>query len=226
MRALLALVPVTLFALASCGSGNPNPSAAGDPGDATTSNAPVLSCHPTCGTATDCGVPGDPLYDPSHFACQGGKCQWLGCRAASECATEAHGGTFLCQSEGGGAPPACIPSCQAASDCVPPGNTSTLQDVHHFACNGGVCVWLGCASTGECSAALHTTKVACDRSGGGPTPACEPTCATAADCAQQGGGLLGDKNHYACRAGRCQWLGCKSSTECTQALASSRYVCD
>jgi hypothetical protein len=225
MRALLALVPVTVFALASCGSGNPTPSATGDP-DSTMGNGPPLSCHPTCSAASDCGAPGDPLYDPSHFACQAGLCEWLGCRSASECTSEAHGGTFLCQSAGGGAAAACVPACQAAADCVPPGNTTVLQDVHHFACNGGVCVWLGCASTAECATALNTTKVACDLSGGGPTPACEPTCTSSADCVMQGGGLLSDKNHYACQAGRCQWLGCKSTAECTEALASSRYVCD
>ncbi len=226
MRALLALVPTTLFALASCGSGSSNTSAAGNPGDSTTSSGPLLSCHPTCATASDCGTPGDPLYDPSHFACQAGLCEWLGCRAASECSAEAQGGTFLCQSEGGGAPASCVPACQKAADCVPPGNTSVLDDVNHFACNAGLCVWLGCASTAECSAALHTAKVSCDHTPSDPAPTCVPTCSTPADCVMQGEGLLDDQNHYACQAHRCVWLGCKSSAECTQALASSRYVCE
>ena len=42
----------------------------------------------------------------------------------------------------------------------------------------------------------------------------------------QGGGTLGDVSHFACRANRCEWLGCKSTTECTTALASSKYVCE
>jgi hypothetical protein len=227
MRALVGLVPVIVFALSSCGQTGASPGAGApdDSGVVTASNGVAATCHPTCSTAADCGTPGDPLYDPSHFACQAGICQWLGCRSPSECSAEAHGGNFLCKAASGAAP-TCVPACQRPADCVPPGNTSALDDVNHFACTAGACVWTGCASTAECAAATHTSKVSCERPAGATAPTCVPTCATANDCVMQSGGALGDASHYACQAHRCQWLGCKSTTECTKALASSRYVCE
>ncbi len=225
MRALMGLVPVTVYALASCGTAGsvPNPD---DSGDTLDSNAQVATCHPTCSTAADCGAPGDPLYDPSHFACKAGLCQWLGCRSASECSSEAHGGNFLCQTAAAGQPPGCVPACQRPADCVPPGTPAGLEDASHFSCISGACFWTGCRSTAECVTATQTNKVSCERPSGAPANTCVPTCNTAADCVMQGSGTLGNINHYACRSNRCQWLGCKSTTECTQALASSRYVCE
>ncbi len=225
MRAVLAMVPVTLFAMASCGTGDSRPSsAAGTGGDTVESGAHTPACLPTCATVADCGTPGDPLYDPSHFACRSGLCQWLGCKAASECSAEAHGGSFLCQAPPGG-PPACVPACQRPADCVPPGNTAVIDNASHFVCNAGACVWLGCQSTAECVATVNTTKVSCEQPPGAPGRTCVPTCTTASDCGSPQGGPLGDSSHYACVAQRCQWLGCKSSAECTQALQSSHYVC-
>lgn len=234
MKALIALVLVTIFALASCGSRETKTSAAAVDGGVVslTSNAVTASCRPTCTSTADCGAPGDPLYDPSHFACHAGVCQWLGCRAASECSAEAHGGNFVCQRAPGAPAPSCVPACQRASDCVPPGKISALADASHFACTAGACVWLGCTSTADCTAALHTAKVACEKPPAGPgagaalAPSCVPTCTTTSDCAVPAQGALGDPSHYACQAGRCQWLGCKSTAECVQALQSSKYVCE
>jgi hypothetical protein len=223
MRSLLALLPV--FAMASCDTGDAKTSSApGAGGNTVASSVRTATCVETCSAAADCGTPGDPLYDPSHFACQSGRCQWLGCKAASECSAEAHGGNFLCQATAGG-PPSCVPACQKPADCVPPGNTTTLDDANHFACTAGACVWLGCQSTTECVAATSTTKVACQQPAGSPTRTCVPTCATANDCGSPNGGVLGNSGHYACVAQQCQWLGCKSSAECVQALQSSNYVC-
>jgi hypothetical protein len=222
MRGLLGLVPVTVFALASCGTAG----STSDPANTTASSGRVATCHPTCATASDCGVAGDALYDSSHFSCQKGECQWLGCKSAAECTTYAHGGTFVCRSTGG-APPSCDLACRTAADCVPPGTSSAgLEDASHFACTDGACVWLGCRSTAECTTATRSRQAACDQPTGAPVPTCVPTCTTAADCATTGTGILGDASHYACKANRCVWLGCKSTTECTTALASSKYVCD
>jgi len=225
MRAVLALLPFTVFALASCDT--KTSSAPGDLGNMTTSNGPPPTCQPTCSAAADCGTPGDPLYDPSHFACQAGRCQWLGCKAASECSSEAHGGTFLCKMATGATVPSCIPSCQSPADCVPPGNTNVLDNAGHFACNSGVCQWLGCASTAECSTALKTSKISCETPTGAPARTCVPTCTTTSDCAgTNGGGALDDASHYTCSAGRCQWHGCKSTAECKQVSGSSNFICE
>jgi hypothetical protein len=226
MRSLVALVPVVVFALASCGTGAAAPS---DPENATASNGPVATCRATCSTAGDCGAPGDPLYDSSHFACQKGRCQWLGCRSASECSASQHGGNFVCQATPGG-PPSCAAACQTASDCAPTGAQGAqgpaIEDASHFSCTAGACVWNGCRSTAECVAATHSNKVSCEQPSGAPAPTCVPTCTAATDCVIPGSGTLGDVHHYACKAGRCQWLGCRSTLECTTALSSSRYVCE
>jgi hypothetical protein len=228
MKALFARVLVMVVAQASCASHETKTSAAAiDAGVVSiTSGGASATCRPTCTTATDCGLPGDPLYDPSHFACQAGLCQWLGCKAASECSAEAHGGNFLCQKAAGAPAPSCVPACQRPADCVPRGNTNPLSDERHFACTAGACVWRGCASAADCSAALHTAKVACEALPGAPAPTCVPTCTVPSDCVMAGRGALGDASHFACQAGTCQWLGCKSTAECVQALQSSKYVCE
>jgi hypothetical protein len=120
-------------------------------------------------------------------------------------------------------PPSCTPTCTKAADCADQG--STLGDASHYACNAGRCQWLGCTSTAECTSALKSDKVICEKPPGAPVADCVPTCATAADCAGQGSPLV-DASHYACNAGRCQWLGCKSTAECTSALKSDRVVCE
>jgi hypothetical protein len=202
-----------------------SPPMGGGGGD-TTASGHVATCVAVCTTAADCGTPGDALYDPSHFTCTGGQCEWQGCTSASACSSDAMGGSFVCQAAEGATVPECIPACHTPADCVPSGNTIVLDNAAHYACTSGMCVWLGCASTAECSAALQTTKVSCEQPAGAPAKTCVPTCTTANDCAMQSGGPLYNASHYACTAGRCQWLGCKSTAECSATLQSSRYVCE
>lgn len=231
MKALLALVPVTIFALASCGSGatttSPAPGESGGNKTMSSGTTPA-TCRPTCATPADCATPGEPLSDAAHYACNAGLCDWLGCKAASECSAAAGGGTFVCRTLPGATVADCIPACQTAADCVPPGATSVLDDAHHFACTGGVCTWRGCASTAECMAALHTSRVSCETPPGAPAPTCVPTCATASNCVATGAAVpaLSDPSHYTCTASRCAWLGCKSTAECAQALQTNKVVCE
>jgi len=228
MRSVLALVPVALFAAASCGVAEMTTSPPGDNNgtDLGPSYGHVPSCTPSCSKQADCGTPGDPLYDPSHFACKAGACVWQGCKSANECKTAAHGGNFVCTASEGTPVPSCIPACHKPADCVAPGNTDAMGDASHFACNAGACVWIGCKSNSECASSLHTNKVACQQTAGSSTKTCVPTCAKASDCATSQGGLLTDASHFTCNGGVCQWLGCKSTTECAQTLQSSRYVCE
>jgi hypothetical protein len=226
MKALLALVPITVFAAASCATGKTSPDPGVNGGDPSPSSGRVATCTATCGSAADCGTPGDPLYDSSHFACTAGQCIWQGCRSAAECSAEAHGGNFVCQATASSPVPSCNPACQKAADCVPPGDTNVLDDASHYACTQGSCEWLGCKSTAECSSALHTNKVSCEQPAGAPGNTCVPTCTSAGDCGSSQAGPLNDASHYTCKANRCQWLGCKSTAECAQVLQSSRYVCE
>ncbi len=52
---------------------------------------------------------------------------------------------------------------------------------------------------------------------------CSLVCQTAQDCGVSGG--LQDASHFQCSGGRCQWLGCKSTTECTDAYQRANFIC-
>ena len=223
MKAWFCLVPFTLFALAHCGSEDPAPGAGGKDTTTQAGSGPPRSCRPTCTTAADCGTPGQPLQDSSHFACEAGRCEWLGCLSASECSSILQTPDVTCAAAPGDPVPVCVDTCQTAADCAVSG--STLSDAAHFACTGGKCQWTGCKSTTECQAALGSNRYACEKPAGANTPMCVPTCQTAADCAIPGS-PLNDQSHYACKANRCEWLGCKSTAECKSALSVSKVVCE
>ena len=109
---------------------------------------------------------------------------------------------------------------------MPPGASGpALEDASHFTCNAGACVWnRDCRSTAECAAATHTNQVACEEAEGEPVRDLRPDLHQGDRTRCSGSGKLGDVHHYACQAGRCRWLGCKSTLECTTALSSSKYV--
>jgi hypothetical protein len=108
---------------------------------------------------------------------------------------------------------------------VPPNTTGPLTDAQHFTCSAGICAWKGCVSTDECKSALQTTKVSCEQPEGAPAPTCVPTCSKAEDCVTPGN-PLGDAGHYNCVASRCEWKGCRSTSECASALQSNKVVCE
>jgi hypothetical protein len=219
---------MTMLVIAACSSSEPKgvapaPAVGGDMTDG--DGGRVAQCHPTCAAASDCAVPGSALDDASHFACTAGTCAWQGCRSDAECNTDTTSGAphLVCRPGAGSPVPTCVPGCSAASDCAEAGDA--LTDASHFTCQAGACVWQGCASTAECASSLHVQKVVCETLPGAPAPTCEPTCATAADCATSGAPLE-DASHFACKSGRCEWLGCKSTADCTGALHSAHFVCE
>jgi len=226
MKALLALVPVTIFAIASCGSGETQTSSSspsgGDPSTASGSGA-RRTCRATCSTAADCAVPGEPLQDASHFTCKSGRCEWRGCQSASDCQTALQTSKVTCATESGAEVASCVATCAAAADCAVPG--SGLTDAGHFACAGGKCTWTGCKSSHECQSALQSSRYVCEKPPGGNTAGCLPTCQTPADCAIPGS-ALNNAAHFACKASRCEWLGCKTTTECAAELHTSNVVCE
>lgn len=224
MKALLALVPVTIFALASCGSdGSGSPSPTGGSDVPASGSGPAKTCRPTCTQASDCATSGQPMQDAAHYTCNAGRCEWRGCQSTSECASATHTTKVTCVADQGSPVPTCIPTCQSAADCAVPG--SPLSDASHMACNAGKCVWLGCKSTNDCATSLHSSRFVCDKPAGATTPVCMPTCQKAADCTVPGS-KLNDASHYACNAGKCEWLGCKSTTECASDLHTAKVVCE
>lgn len=226
MKALLGVASATLLVImASCSKDTAPPPPAGGDVALSSEGSHVAQCHPTCGTAADCAVPGAALESASHFTCTGGTCQWQGCQSDAECNADAPTGApnLVCRTAPDSPMPTCVPSCASPSDCASPGDALTTAS--HFACNAGVCEWLGCKSTAECASSLHVQKVVCETPPGAPGATCEPTCNTPADCANSGAPLE-DASHFACKANRCVWLGCKSTHDCTSGLHSANFVCE
>ena len=146
---------------------------------------------------------------------------FVGCKSSPESATADGGGDQRAVS-GSQRPPTCNLVCTTAQDCG--GGPAGLEDASHFQCSAGRCQWQGCKSNAECTTAYNNNNnVICAKEGNAPVATCIPTCTAAADCAGQT--ASDDASHYACTAGRCQWLGCKSNAECNTAFQSDKLVC-
>jgi hypothetical protein len=114
----------------------------------------------TCAAAADCAIPGSGLTNNEHFACTAGTCTWTGCKSDGECQTALQSSNYVCEKPPGATTAACLPTCQTPADCAIPG--TKLNDAQHFACKANRCEWLGCTSTAECAAELHTSNVVCE----------------------------------------------------------------
>lgn len=117
----------------------------------------------------------------------------------------------------------CQKSCGVAADCAVP--SVALYDASHYACEAGLCRWLGCsagsAGDGECRAAFSSSAFACRDVGG--LRQCVRTCGAPADCATPSAAY--DADNYACVAGLCEYRGCNDDAECASTFADARYVC-
>ena len=224
MKRLLGLIPFTVFALASCGSSEPAATSSTEGNAPTGFEGPTRTCRPTCTAPSDCAIPGEPLQDAAHYACTAGRCEWQGCASTAECVAAVNTTKVACLKPDGAPMATCVPTCTAAADCAVPG--SSLSDEGHFACKAGLCEWQGCKATSECATALHSSKYTCTKPEGADVATCLPTCTAAADCAVPGSGSLNDASHFACISGRCEWRGCRSTSECASNLHSDRYVCE
>jgi hypothetical protein len=119
--------------------------------------------------------------------------------------------------------PVCVPSCSTAADCAT-GPAGSIIDANNYACDGGVCRWLGCLSTAECVATYNSRAWTCEAAFGTTVPTCWPTCTAVSQCTNPNSPLL-DADNYACDGGKCRWLGCNNTTECTQGNMSPAWTC-
>ena len=71
--------------------------------------------------------------------------------------------------------PVCVPSCSTAADCAT-GPAGSIIDANNYACDAGVCRWLGCLSTAECIATYNSQAWTCEAAFGNTVPTCWPTC--------------------------------------------------
>jgi hypothetical protein len=106
----------------------------------------VPNCWYTCTTAADCARgPAGGTSDADNFACDGGKCRWLGCNSTAECQTPS--GDQICSVRGTSPVPNCWDPCSTASDCA---SANPAFDADNYVCDDGACVYQGCNSTEEC----------------------------------------------------------------------------
>lgn len=118
-------------------------------------------CYKKCNVPNDCATPGDPLKDEDNWACEGNLCQWKGCLSDEECEARAAG--YVCtKPEGIGvsgenglvvfplplAGSGCEKKCTTPQDCDPGG--APLYEPDNFACEEGLCRYVGCKSNDEC----------------------------------------------------------------------------
>lgn len=121
---------------------------------ACTSSNGLKSCHHTCATPADCAT-ASAAFDADNYACASGVCTYTGCTSDDECqksmkapyACKPLNGLKLCQH-------ACTQPADCAVDLVG-------YDVSHFACDDGVCRYLGCAGDAECQQMLKQPTAVC-----------------------------------------------------------------
>ncbi len=58
--------------------------------------AGLPTCVRTCTTPEDCGSP-SALYDQNNWACESGRCEYLGCNTNEECIDTLMNGNYSCQ---------------------------------------------------------------------------------------------------------------------------------
>ena len=176
---------------------------------------PLATCLAACSAASECAQ-ASPLFDVDNYDCDDGTCRWTGCNSTGEC-TEAYANpNYTCREIAPLTFASCYPTCSTAADCAITGG-GVLYDADNYACESGACRWTGCNSTGECQAGIGANYT-CYQKG------CWPTCSTASDCII-GTSTLYDADNYACSSGRCEWQGCNSTSECTDAFMMTGYVC-
>ncbi|MBL8719792.1 MAG: hypothetical protein JNL79_27630 [Myxococcales bacterium] len=195
-------------------------SADGAPSDSVVDTGPAITfCQQGCTKPADCATTTTPgAYDASHWSCNAGVCRYEGCKTDAEC-TATFGGTkpYKCHATAGSFP-ACVAACSKPADCA---TTSAAYDADNYACNGGACEWKGCNDDAECKSSLAKSNTACRSVSGLRT--CVTTCSAPADCTTIAGAF--DADNYACEAGVCTYLGCKSDAECTESFKKAGYVC-
>jgi len=201
---------------------------AGDPPPGTDAGPPAPSitfCVLGCAVDADCTT-ASPAFDADNYRCDDGRCEYTGCVDDAECRATFSNTSYVCRDPGTGVR-TCQQSCDAAADC---GSGTPAFDANNYACEGGLCRYVGCRDDAECESSFGAGYGCFDRDPP-PTPLplpvatanCVRRCAGAADCATDSGAFGAD--NYACDAGACVYRGCNDDAECRTSLSSASYVC-
>jgi len=182
---------------------------------------PMPTCTVTCSNDEECTVLGNPtmgIYDEDNWACVDGSCRWTGCHDKAECAVEPslEGKEYRCIESNCGMR-LCLTKCAEVVDCLPSTYAGTAFDNDNYACEGGICRYLGCMSDEECT---DSYKVAGEPrtfecvEGNEGVGVCMASCFSPIDCVPAGSNAIVDSNNWACQEFHCVYKGCQSTAEC------------
>ncbi len=168
------------------------------------------ACYAACDEPADCALP-VAYYDEDNFECDSGVCVYLGCHSDDECVDA---GLSVCVDAHGSGVPNCARGCEVAADCSL--GVVGFGEANHECVDGG-CIYIGCASDADCSAA----NTVCSDSG--TLRSCVPVCEAPADCVTEGSGYVED--NFACDDGVCTYVTCVSDDQCSAQLGGVPAVC-
>jgi hypothetical protein len=114
----------------------------------------VPTCVEQCASPADCASPA-PSVDEDNWACEASTCRYLGCASDAECNETfgATGGSYRCVPGFGGVRQ-CIEACSSPADCA---SGAPSVDEDNWACEAGLCRYLGCTGDGECQATFGSS---------------------------------------------------------------------
>ncbi len=236
MRGLGSFAAVAIAVAAACGGSSsggapdadpnapdadPNAPDARPPGTPDAAVLPAFpACYRSCTSPAQCDF-GSPVNDPDNYACDDGVCRYTGCNSTQECEDTFQSNDYACGTVPGIGTPSCVKTCTSPAQCA---IASAAFDADNYACTGGLCEYTGCNSTAECAEAFGA-GYGCHQADGFAYASCLAQCGAPADCALATGGALYDADNYDCVDGYCQFTGCNATSECTDSLMDSSYVC-
>ena len=195
---------------------------------------PMPTCTVTCSSDEECTILGNPtmgIYDEDNWSCVDGACRWTGCHDNAECAAEPslEGKEYRCIESNCGMR-LCLTKCAEVVDCLPSTYAGTAFDDNNYACEGGLCRYLGCMSDEECT---DSYKVAGEPrtwecvEGNEGVGVCMASCFSPIDCVPAGSNEILDSNNWACQESHCVYKGCQSTDECEKVYQYSPqdWVC-
>ncbi|MGZ5970701.1 MAG: DUF7478 domain-containing protein [Polyangiales bacterium] len=124
----------------------------------------ISTCVHTCAKAADCAT-ASAAYDADNYSCDSGSCTYLGCKTDDECKSSFASSAYVCRTievpKVDPLPTAaknCVKSCSVAADCA---TASAAYDADNYACEGGLCHYVGCKSDAECKSSFMKSNYAC-----------------------------------------------------------------
>lgn len=201
------------------GTGGGSTTSASGGGTSTGGAAAVARCLTDCETNATCGSD-TGAYQSSNYACNGGACEYQGCKTDAECEASFGDPLFICGNDPLYLLPSCLKSCQTAADC---GLDDGAYAAANYTCDGGECHYQGCKTDAECAITYPSPVFVCGQVEGFAKPLCVQACQSSADCELDTAAYAAE--NFACTDGACVYGGCKDDAECAISQNNPDAVC-